>query len=157
SHPSVPVGDDDASGPLASAAQRPAAFLDRDGVINIDRHYVHRPEQVEWVPGVDTAVRQLNELGYAVVVVTNQAGVAHGYYTEESVHVLHRWMQKELSVKGAVIDAFYHCPFHPEARVEQFRSHHLDRKPNPGMVLRAISDMGLDKERSFLIGDKISD
>jgi D-glycero-D-manno-heptose 1,7-bisphosphate phosphatase len=142
---------------LASATRRPAAFLDRDGVINIDRGYVHRPEHVEWVAGAHRAVRKLNELGYAVVVVTNQAGVAHGYYTEECVHALHRWMQKELATKGSIIDAFYHCPFHPEARVDQFRSHHIDRKPGPGMVLRAISDLGIDKSRSFLIGDKTTD
>jgi D,D-heptose 1,7-bisphosphate phosphatase len=141
----------------AALVLRPAAFLDRDGVLNVDHGYVHRPEQVAWIAGAHRAVRQLNELGYLVVVVTNQAGVAHGYYSEESVHALHRWMREELAANGAVIDAFYHCPFHPEARLDRFRSHHVDRKPGPGMVLRAMSDMGIDKDRSFLIGDKATD
>src|SRR5262245_56017959 len=136
---------------------RPAVFLDRDGVLNVDHGYVHRPEQVEWVPGAIASVRRLNGLGYRVVVVTNQAGVAHGHYGEDSVLALHAWMRDELAAQGAIVDAFYHCPFHPEGRVEQFRKSHIDRKPGPGMILRAFSDLAIDREGSFLIGDRESD
>lgn len=112
---------------------------------------------MEWIPGAQESVRRLNDLGYRVVVVTNQAGVAHGYYGEEDIIALHDWMQEELAAKGAFIDAFYYCPYHPNARVEKFRGSHIDRKPNTGMILRALSDMRIDKHHSFLIGDKDSD
>ena len=142
---------------LLTLRRRPAAFLDRDGVINRDHGYVHRPDQVESIPGAQECVRRLNDLGYRVVVVTNQAGVAHGYYGEEDIIALHNWIQEELAAKGAFIDAFYFCPYHPNARVERFRASHVDRKPNPGMIFRALSDMQIDKRHSFLIGDKDSD
>jgi D,D-heptose 1,7-bisphosphate phosphatase len=142
---------------LLALRHRPAAFLDRDGVINIDCGYVHRPDQLRWVSGAKECVRRLNDLGYRVVVVTNQGGVAHGYYDEEDVHALHKWMQDQLSIEGAFIDAFYYCPYHPEARIEQFRRSHIDRKPGPGMILRAFSNLNIDDDRSFLIGDKDSD
>ena len=108
-------------------------------------------------PGAHEAIRRLNDLGYRVVVVTNQAGVAHGYYGEDSVHILHDWMLEQLGAKGAFIDAFYHCPYHPDARIEQFRQDHIDRKPNPGMILRALADLNVDKSHSFLIGDTDND
>jgi D,D-heptose 1,7-bisphosphate phosphatase len=142
---------------LLARRRRPAAFLDRDGVINRDHGYVHRPDQVEWIPGALESVRRLNDLGYRVVVVTNQAGVAHGYYGEGDIVALHDWIQEELAAKGAFIDAFYFCPYHPNARVERFRASHVDRKPNPGMIFRALSDLQIDKNHSFLIGDKASD
>jgi mannose-6-phosphate isomerase len=143
--------------PIRQTSRRPAVFLDRDGVLNLDHGYVHRPDQIHWTPGAISAVRRLNDLGYRVVVVTNQAGVAHGHYEEEAVHALHAWMRDELAKHGASIDAFYHCPYHPEAKVERFRSSHIDRKPGPGMILRAFTDLKIDKDRSFLIGDKQTD
>lgn len=139
---------------LAAITHRPAVFLDRDGVLNADHGYLHRPDQVDWIPGALDSVRRLNDLGYCVVVVTNQAGVGHGYYDEEAVHSLHAWMQDQLAAKGAFIDAFYYCPYHPRARVKRFRRQHIDRKPEPGMILRALSDLHIDRQRSFLIGDK---
>jgi len=142
---------------LPALRRRPAVFLDRDGVINVDHGYVHRPDQFEWVPGAQSAVRLLNDLGYRVIVVTNQAGVAHGYYDEEQMHTLHIWLKDCLASDGAFIDAFYHCFYHPDASVERFRAVHGDRKPNPGMILRALSDNPIDRRRSFLIGDKQSD
>jgi D,D-heptose 1,7-bisphosphate phosphatase len=142
---------------LLARRRRPAAFLDRDGVINADHGYVHRPDQVDWVPGVHDAVRRLNDLGYRVVVVTNQAGIARGYYAEDTMHALHGWMQDQFAARGAFIDAFYHCPYHPEASVAEFRQDHSDRKPGPGMILRSFSDLHIDREASFLIGDKESD
>jgi D-glycero-D-manno-heptose 1,7-bisphosphate phosphatase len=142
---------------LLALRRRPAVFLDRDGVLNVDHGYVHRSDQIDWIPGAIAAVRALNDLGYRAVVATNQAGVAHGHYEEEAVHALHAWMQDELAKHGAFIDAFYHCPYHPEGRVERFRLSHIDRKPGPGMILRALADLEIDKDRSFLIGDKQTD
>lgn len=139
-------------------ARRGAAFFDRDGVLNVDRGYVHRPSDVEWVAGAAEAVRLANAAGLAVVVVTNQSGVARGYYGEAEVEALHGWMTAEMAAQGARIDRFYHCPFHAEAVVEAYRvDDHPDRKPNPGMLRRAIAELGLDPGRSFMIGDQISD
>jgi D-glycero-D-manno-heptose 1,7-bisphosphate phosphatase len=137
--------------------QRPAAFLDRDGVINLDKQYVHRPDQIEWIEGSREGVRRLNDLGYRVVVLTNQAGVGHGYYAEDDVRALHAWMQEQLAEHGAFIDAFYYCPFHPQARIERYRGDHINRKPGPGMILQALADLPIRRDGSFLIGDKASD
>jgi len=109
------------------------------------------------VKGAKQAIRHLNELGYRVVVVTNQAGVAHGYYDEAAVTTLHLWMQDQFGEAGAFVDHFYYCPFHPEARIEQYRRHHENRKPSPGMILQAFADYSCTKEGSFLIGDQPSD
>jgi D-glycero-D-manno-heptose 1,7-bisphosphate phosphatase len=137
--------------------RRPAAFLDRDGVLNRDTGYVHTPDQFEWIPGAREAVKHLNDAGYYTFVVTNQAGVAHGYYDEASIHRLHGWMNAELRQTGAQIDAFFHCPYHPEGKLEAYRRASEDRKPNPGMLLRARAEWPLDWSRSFLIGDRDSD
>jgi len=142
---------------LLNLRSRPAAFLDRDGVLNADRGYVHRPDQVEWISGAKEGVRLLNDLGYRVVVVTNQAGVGRGYYGEEDVIDLHSWMQEELAVRGAFIDAFYYCPDHPDACIEKYRRISTNRKPNAGMILQAISDLRIRRSGSFLIGDKETD
>jgi D-glycero-D-manno-heptose 1,7-bisphosphate phosphatase len=142
---------------LPAMLHRPAAFLDRDGVLNIDRGYVHRPEQISWVPGAQACVRRLNDLGYRVVVVTNQSGIGRGYYTEDNMHAVDDWMQDCLAANGAFIDAFYHCSCHHEAKLEKFRRHDDSRKPGPGMILQACSELGIDKDRTFLIGDKDSD
>ena len=119
---------------LSALRHRPAAFLDRDGVINVDHGYVHRLDQFDWIPGAKDAVRVLNDCGYRVIVVTNQAGIARGYYDEETMWALHAWLQDCLAKEGAFVDAFYHCPYHPEASVERFRAAHIDRKPGPGMI-----------------------
>lgn len=138
--------------------RRPCAFLDRDGVLNVDEGYTHRPEDLAFVPGAESAVRTLNEAGYYVIVVSNQAGVARGVYAEEQVHEFHAAMSAKLAEAGAHIDDFYFCPFHEDGVVERYRvADHPDRKPNPGMIVRAMSDWPIDRERSFLIGDKESD
>jgi D-glycero-D-manno-heptose 1,7-bisphosphate phosphatase len=137
---------------------RGAAFFDRDGVLNRDVGYAHRPEHIEWLPGAAEAVAAANAAGLVVVVVTNQSGVARGFYAEADVEALHAWMAADLAAKGARIDRFYHCPYHAEAVVEAFRhADHPDRKPNPGMLLRAIADLAIDPARAFLIGDQDSD
>jgi D-glycero-D-manno-heptose 1,7-bisphosphate phosphatase len=137
--------------------RRPAAFLDRDGVLNHDRDYVYTPDKFEWISGAQAAIKHLNEAGYYVIVVTNQSGVARGFYDEAAIHRLHAWINDELGKIGAHIDAFYHCPYHPEGTIEAYRRVSEDRKPQPGMLLCAKREWTIDWERSFLIGDKDSD
>ncbi len=139
-------------------ARRGAAFFDRDGVLNRDVAYAHKPEQIEWIPGAAEAIRLANEAGLIVVVVTNQSGVARGYFTAADVEARHAWMTAELAAQGARVDRFYYCPFHEAAVDEAYRvASHPDRKPNPGMMLRAIEELAIDPAHSFLIGDQISD
>lgn len=137
--------------------KRPAAFFDRDGVLNVDTGYVYRPEDVEWVPGAAEAISQLNAAGYYVFVVTNQSGVARAYYGEEDVKRLHCWMSAALARHGARIDAFYYCPHHPEGCVEKYRLSCACRKPQAGMLLQAAREWDVDLARSFLVGDRPSD
>jgi D,D-heptose 1,7-bisphosphate phosphatase len=136
---------------------RPAAFLDRDGILNRDDGYVHRPEQIVWVDGAIETVRWLNEAGFYVFVITNQGGVAHGYYEEQHIHEVHDWMQREMQRHGAHIDAFEHCPFHPQGVVERYRRESELRKPEPGMILKLQRDWTTDPSRSFVVGDRDSD
>ena len=142
---------------LPAYMKRRAAFLDRDGVLNRDDGYVHRSNQIVWVPGAIEAVRWLNDRGYYVFVVTNQAGVAHGHYTEEHVYDLHRWMQGHLQAYGAHIDAFEHSPFHPEGIVEAYRRESDLRKPQAGMLHKLQREWPVDLAGSFMIGDRDSD
>ncbi len=146
--------------PVCTAARRtsrPAAFLDRDGVINVDRGYVVRIEDLEFTPTAVEGIRLLNEAGYRVIVVTNQSGVARGYFGIDDVERFHDHMQAELARAGAWIDAFYFCPHHPAGSVVEFAFDHVDRKPQPGMLLRAMDDWPTLREGSFLVGDKQSD
>lgn len=136
---------------------RAAVFLDRDGTINVEKAYLHRPEEFEFIPGAPEAIRLLNEAGFLAVVVTNQSGVARGYYDEEAVHRLHRFMDGELAKIGASIDAYYLCPHHPRHGVDPYRTECACRKPLPGMLLDAAAALGIDLSRSWIIGDKVSD
>ena len=120
-------------GHAGAGVRRPAAFLDRDGVLNVDHGYAHRPEQLEWVEGAAEAVRLLNEAGYYVLVVTNQSGVARGFFDEAAVKSFHAHMQDGLSAHGAHIDAFYYCPHHPEGTIKPLAVRCRCRKPAPGM------------------------
>ena len=138
----------------APDAPRPAAFLDRDGVLNVDRDYVHRPDQLEWIDGVPEAIRLLNDAGYLVIVVTNQSGVARGFYDESAIGALHDHMRDTLAAQGARIDAFYYCPHHPDGTVTAYRMRCDCRKPGAGMLERAARDQHIDRARSFMIGDK---
>lgn len=133
---------------------RPAVFLDRDGTLNVEKHYLYRPEDWEWIPGAIDAIGRLNDAGYLVIVVTNQAGIARGLYRDADVHRLHELVDADVRRVGARIDAFYHCPHHPE-----YGAHVacLCRKPEPGMLLQAAADHALDLGRSFIIGDRESD
>ena len=137
---------------------RPAVFFDRDGVFNEDLGYVGRPEDLVWIAGGPQAVRRLNDLGYLVIIVTNQSGIGRGYYDEAAMHAVHEALNAHLATAGAHIDAVYFAPHHEDATIERYRqADHPDRKPNPGMLLKAMSDYAIDRERSFLIGDKQSD
>ena len=142
---------------LTGAGGRPAVFFDRDGVLNQDRGYVHRREEFEWLEGAKAAVKELNDRGYLVFVVTNQAGVAYGYYDEDAVESLHRWMAEDLAADGAHIDGFYYCPHHPAGKHPAYAIVCECRKPKPGLLLAAMRDWNIDSGRSLLIGDKESD
>lgn len=142
---------------LPRSVRRPAVFLDRDGVLNEDRGYVHQPKDFTWMPGAIDAVRMAGEAGYLLVVVTNQAGVARGLYGEDAIIKLHHFINSRLISQSACINAFYYCPYHPEAVVPEYRRTHEDRKPSPGMLTRAAADYPIDMRNSFLIGDQDSD
>ena len=131
---------------------KPAAFFDRDGVLNVDKHYICQPEDLTWIAGAQDAVALLNRLDYYVFVVTNQSGVARGFYRSEQVEALHCFMQQQLHAVGAKIDAFYYCPHHPD-----HGGPCACRKPQPGMILQAMREYPVNRDRSFLIGDKQSD
>ncbi len=137
--------------------RRPAVFLDRDGILNVDHGYIHTPKEIEWIPGAPEAVKLLNDSGYYVFVVTNQSGVARGLYSESDVIALHRWMAQELAAFGASIDDWRYCPFHSDARVEVYRALHPWRKPSPGMIVDLLEHWPVERQGSFLIGDKASD
>ena len=141
----------------APKTRLPAAFLDRDGVLNVDHGYVHRPEQLEWIAGAPESVRLLNEAGYYVLVITNQSGVARGFFEEAAVKSFHAHMQNVLAGKGAHIDAFYYCPHHPEGTVKAFAMACSCRKPRIGMLEQAARERPIDVNRSFFIGDKDDD
>ena len=137
--------------------QPPALFLDRDGVINQEIGFLHRSEDVRWVEGIFSLAKIARRAGYRLVVVTNQSGIARGLYTTEDFHALMRWISAEFHAHGAPLDAVYHCPYHPEHGTGEWKREHEDRKPGPGMLLRAANDLGLDLARSLLVGDRCSD
>jgi len=140
-----------------AAGRRPAAFLDRDGVINVDDGYVFRPEALRFTPTAAKGIRLLNEAGLLVIVATNQSGVARGLYGTADVEAFHRHMAAELAVRGARIDAFYYAPYHLDGSVAAFAREHEDRKPGAGMLLRAMREWDVERTGSFMIGDKASD
>jgi len=142
---------------MTQAPARKALFLDRDGVINVDRHHVHRIEDFEFLPGIFELCAAAVERGFLLVVVTNQAGIGRGLYTESDFQRLTTWMVDAFQQRGITIARVYHCPFHPTAGIGDYRRESFDRKPNPGMLIKARDDLGLDLAGSVLIGDKDSD
>lgn len=134
-----------------------AVFFDRDGVLNVDVCYLYKKEDFVWIDGAIESIKYCNDADIKVIVVTNQSGVARGYYTEADVRELHLWMNKELQTHRAWIDAFYYCPHHPKGVIAEYVRNCSCRKPNPGLVENACEDYNVDKERSLLVGDKESD
>jgi len=140
-----------------ASMMKKALFLDRDGVINIEKNYVYKTEDFEFMDGIFQLVHAAQSNGYLPVIITNQAGIARGYYTEEEFKSLTQWMLNEFSKQGISIARVYHCPFHPEAGLGPYKVDSPDRKPMPGMLLRARDECGLDLAKSILVGDKESD
>ena len=137
---------------------RKAVFLDRDGVITEDPpHYAHRVDQVRIIPGSGEAIRMLNDMDYLVIVVSNQSGVARGYYQESDIALFNEEMERQLSLERAHIDAIYYCPHFPDGIIEKFRLVCTCRKPKPGMLIQASEDHRINLKASFMIGDKFSD
>lgn len=137
--------------------QRGAVFFDRDGVLNQDRGYIHRVQDFFWIEGAQEGIRLVNQVGLYVFVVTNQSGVARGYYSEHDVKQLHAWMQRQLHSFGAHIDDFRFCPHHPDAPLSKYRKRCVCRKPQPGMIDDLLDTWNVDPEQSFFIGDKSTD
>ncbi|MEE2875570.1 MAG: HAD family hydrolase [Chloroflexota bacterium] len=131
--------------------------MDRDGVINVDRGYVHKKEDFDFCEGIFDLVESANRAGYRVIVVTNQAGIARGYYSEDDFKRLTHWMLNEFKSRNCRIDQVYFCPFHPTAGHGRYLCDHDTRKPRPGMFLKALSDFNLNAAESLMIGDKESD
>jgi D-glycero-D-manno-heptose 1,7-bisphosphate phosphatase len=136
---------------------RRAAFLDRDGVINVDRGYVSRREDFTFVPGVIEGARQLHELGYALVVVTNQSGIGRGLYGKDAFDALTAWMKAEFAGAGAPLAGVYFCPHHPSEAFGDYRRECDCRKPAPGMLIAAARELGIRLDASVMFGDKASD
>ncbi|MDN5753103.1 MAG: HAD family hydrolase [Nitrosospira sp.] len=139
------------------AIKRRALFIDRDGVINIDYGHVYRREQFEFVEGIFDLCRKAIELDYLIFVLTNQAGIGRGYYTEQQFHELTDWMCGKFLAQGIKIEQVYFCPFHPQYGIGDYKQNSIFRKPGPGMILEAARAHELDLALSVLVGDKISD
>ncbi|MET4387987.1 D-glycero-D-manno-heptose 1,7-bisphosphate phosphatase [Bradyrhizobium sp. F1.4.3] len=136
---------------------QPAVFFDRDGVLNVDSEYLFEIDKFLWIYGAIEAVKAVNDAGYLAFVITNQSGVARGLYEEADIHRLHDWMASQLAARGARIDAFEYCPFHPDGLVDRYRRVSDRRKPQPGMIMDLLKTFPVDVSRSFVVGDRPSD
>ena len=135
-----------------------AVFLDRDGVITQEPpHYAHRVDELEFIPRSPEAIKLLNENNFVIIIVSNQSGIARGYYQEEDTVTFNQAMEKKLAEIGAHIDAIYYCPHHPEAKIEKYRIDCDCRKPKTGMLKRAEKNMNIDLKKSYIVGDRWSD
>lgn len=134
-----------------------AVFLDRDGTLNIDYGYVHKIDDFHFIEGSIEALKKLKEMGYLLVLVTNQSGIARGYFTEQEFLQLTEWMDWSLADRGVDLNGIYYCPHHPEAKLAEFKQDCDCRKPKSGMLLQAIEELNIDPARSIMIGDKIED
>jgi D-glycero-D-manno-heptose 1,7-bisphosphate phosphatase len=134
-----------------------AIFLDRDGVINVEKNYVHRVEDFEFIEGVFELCALVQRLNFRILIITNQAGIGRGYYTTDDFDRLTEWMLAQFRARGICIEKVYYCPDHPVAGVGEYRKNSFERKPNPGMILKAKDEFDLDLSKSILVGDKDSD
>ena len=134
-----------------------AIFFDRDGTLNVDTGYLYKPQDFIWIEEAPAAIRWTNEHGYLAIVITNQSGIARGYYGETDVRHLHKWMNRELKKYHAHIDAFYYCPHLPEGVVPQYAKRCNCRKPASGLLERACADFSINRNKSLFIGDTQKD
>ncbi len=134
-----------------------ALFLDRDGVVNREVGYLHKPEEVEFLPGIFDLCRAAQMLRYKLIIITNQAGIARGLYSEADFHRLMRWMIERFLREQIQLDGYYFCPHHPESEINQYRKDCMDRKPQPGMILRAAAEHKIRLSESIFVGDRCSD
>ncbi len=140
-----------------STTPKPAVFLDRDGTINEQMGYINHTCRFHLLPGAAEAIKRLNDAGIPVVVISNQSGLARGYFPEELLLAVHEKMKRLLAEQGAHVDGIYYCPHHPEAKKKEFREVCSCRKPKPGLILQAAEEMNLAPEQSFVVGDRWSD
>ena len=134
-----------------------ALFLDRDGVVNVEKHYVHKIEDFEFIEGVFELAMAAQAKGYLIIVITNQSGIGRGFYSEAIFHQLTKWMVEQFRANGVTIAKVYFAPHHPEHGIGRYKSESEDRKPNPGMILKAAKEFQLDLTCSVLVGDQSSD
>lgn len=137
--------------------KRPVIFLDRDGTINEEVNYLHRPEDLKILPGAAEAISRFNQAGCLVIVITNQAGIGRGYYTQQDMEKLNEYMNQVLAEQNAHIDGFYFCPHHPEHGIGEYKKDCDCRKPGIGMFRQAEQDFSIEKAHSYMIGDKLID
>ncbi len=134
-----------------------AVFLDRDGTVNEEVGFLNNPDQLKLIAGTPEAVKLLNNMDFLTIIVSNQSGIARGFLSETQLHQIHRRLKNMLREIGAIIDNIYYCPHHPEAEIFRYRKDCKCRKPKPGMLRRAAEEMEIDLQKSYLIGDKLSD
>ncbi|MBR1697736.1 MAG: D-glycero-beta-D-manno-heptose 1,7-bisphosphate 7-phosphatase [Anaerovibrio sp.] len=134
-----------------------AVFFDRDGTLNEEVHYLHKIEDFKWIEGAIDAIKYCNDNGYLAIVITNQSGVARGYYPESDIMKLYDWMNDDLAKHGAHLDGIYYCPHHPTGTVKEYAIECDCRKPKPGMLFKAQKDHNIDLKSSYLIGDGVRD
>jgi D-glycero-D-manno-heptose 1,7-bisphosphate phosphatase len=139
------------------AKKRPAVFFDRDGTLIADRGYLNNPSHIKLFSQTAEALKSLRKAGFYLFVVTNQSGVARGYFSESQVKKVHQNLRRMLKVKGAKIDAFFYCPHHPQGKVKSFSKKCDCRKPSPGMVKEALKRYSVDLKKSYVVGDKLDD
>lgn len=134
-----------------------AVFFDRDGTINIEKNYMFRIEDFEYLPRAKEGMKMLQDAGYKLIIVTNQSGIARGYYTEDDYIKLNNWMLEDLRKSGIDIVGTYYCPHHPAAKIDKYKCECMCRKPGIALFEKAISEHSIDVQRSFAIGDKMRD
>lgn len=134
-----------------------ALFLDRDGVINREKNYVFRIRDFEFMEGIFEVLQHFQSLGYLLIVITNQAGIGRGYYSESDFCLINNWMLRQFKIHKIYISKVYYCPYHPTFGLGKYKKDAFCRKPNPGMILEAKNEFNIDLSKSILIGDKISD
>ncbi|PKF61833.1 D-glycero-beta-D-manno-heptose-1,7-bisphosphate 7-phosphatase [Psychromonas sp. psych-6C06] len=142
---------------MTASNKKRAIFLDRDGVINVDNGYVSVVDDFEFIDGVIEALQRLKDKGYLIVVITNQSGIARGYFTEEQFHTLTEWMDWSLVDRGVELDGIYYCPHHAEYGIGKYKMDCECRKPKAGMINEAVQELNIDITQSILVGDKVSD